>query len=272
VPPITDPVADPFAEALSKSLLVIDRVRQKKDDPRRISDGGAAFDNSAFNNLIGHRTYIPCTRGGITFNTPSGSLASISENDETDENNLTLRSLKKISEESLPCSPSTLDLANAPKEDGNRKKRTPRSASRRHEHSENHFAPVNEPTPERTVIIPTPETSPFRAAEDSTPVKKSRLPVMKHLRRLSLSPVSVQATKTSQLQTKATITVPPVSAKKTVKVPLIKQLPSPPKATPANSTSPSRLPFATGNADSRIADSGRKAVRRFSQIVSFTPT
>jgi len=229
-----------------------------------MSAGGDVFDNSAFNRLAAPVVYNH----------------NMDQSDDMDNTITYSRSLSKISEESRSYSPSR---SNSPiqidptmfvndselESDIITTPLSPNYPSVLEQSSvvfDRDFSFPTEATPSKSTAT-TP--SPDRSLSESTPAKKSKLPVMKHLRRFSMSPA--QNSKASKSLAKPATS--PFASKKTTKVETNKQPTSrstPAKATPVKPSNSSRLPtFVAMNSNNRnIADSGRKVVRRLSQMIS----
>jgi hypothetical protein len=247
-----------------------------------MSGSSIAFDNSAFSHLVVQAGYTQLPEPLITPNTSSMSVLGPWKSDvETRENDTHSRTLTEIPEESrghTPASHGASDETVNSEDDINENNVTlppdPFLDSSPNDISDNsvatyhhHDSSVKEPISPDTVLTSPPKES------DTTPSKKSRLPVMKHLRRLSMSPISAQV-KTLKTQTKSPPTAPLSVTKKNAKSnanqrpvmsrPILgKTLQVDPAGSPRL-----RTPRA-GHANSSVASVlGKKAVRRLSHIVS----
>ena len=257
------------------------------------------FDNSTFSGLADHLN--PNAASPTVTDTcrlPPESLQSIIEDSEDLENDTKLSSLHclgGVNEESQNCRASAPSkfLEELDQSEHNNITNDDRSLSSTilgtSHHDDNDFSSGDCSTVLPDNDIPFGNTSSATATAASSPTKPevtvvvappaksklkgSRLPVMKHLRRLSIhtKPATTLTGFTWPHAKVATATAPLVIKKKTR--PATQLPPSPTKAAPRDSDAAhgrrSRLPTTFGTtARSRIADSGKMAARRLSRIIS----
>jgi hypothetical protein len=185
-------VTDPFIEALSTSLRLVQGERQQKCDRYRVSAGAASFENSAFADLIsGSATSISSTRLSHSLSGKPGTLASIHE----------------------IC--QDYDMAGTPSTSGpqcNQRRSGDVTAGRDSDLDDESGKTILPETPlvAKSINGGTPLVSPTKKAvvtpTSGTPVKKSMLPMLKR-HRLSMSPKAAS-------NTARTKTSPPMTQKK----------------------------------------------------------